>query len=151
MNNIDKDIDELEKEVQQQLDELNGILDESEKTLASLEKKAYDGVRDIFKYFDRINDKLFNYNNILIAGFFAIGKLKSDVPMWLIIIPIFNLAFFIYIEYMIMEKSRMESYILEKFDEDKYRKNIDKTNLYSLLTILTTMIVTVFFLVNLLK
>lgn len=151
MNDLDKETEELEKQVQQELDELNSVLDESEKILSSLEKKAYDGVRDIFKYFDRINDKLFNYNNILIAGFFTIGKLKNDVPMWLIIIPIFNLAFFIYIEYMIMEKSRMESYILESFDEEKYRKNINKTNLYSLLTIFTTLIVTIFFLINLLK
>ena len=151
MKDLDKETEELENQIQLQLDELNGIIDESEKTLASLEKKAYDGVRDIFKYFDRINDKLFNYNNILIAGFFAVGKLKNDVPMWLIIIPIFNLAFFIYIEYMIMEKSRMESYILENFDEERYRKNIDKTNLYSLLMIFTTLIVTIFFLINLLK
>lgn len=151
MEDLDKETEELEKEVQRQLDELNDILDENQKILASLEKKAYDGVRDIFKYFDRINDKLFNYNNILIAGFFAIGKLKTDVPTWLIIIPIFNLAFFIYIEYMIMEKSRMESFILDHFDELKYRKNITKTNLYSLLTILTTFVVTVLFLINLLK
>lgn len=98
--------------------------------MASLEKKSYDGVRDIFKYFDRINDKLFTFNNILIAGFFAIGKLKDGIPMWLIIIPILNLGFFIFIEYMIMEKSRMEAFILDSFDEKKFRKNIDRTNLY---------------------
>lgn len=149
--NEDFDIDELEKDTQRQLDELNGILDECDKSLASLEKKSYDGVRDVFKYFDRINDKLFNFNNILIAGFFAIGKLKDDVPMWLIIIPILNLGFFIFIEYMIMEKSRMEAFILDNFDENKYRKNINRTNLYSLLTIVATTIVTICFLYNLLK
>ncbi|MDQ0592556.1 hypothetical protein QFZ37_000925 [Chryseobacterium ginsenosidimutans] len=63
--------------------------------IISLEKKTYDGVRDVFKYFDRINDKLFNFNNILIAGFFALGKLKDDVPMWMIIFPIINLCIFI--------------------------------------------------------
>jgi len=151
MKDLDKETEELEKQVQEQLNELNSIIEESEKTLTSLEKKAYDGVRDIFKYFDRINDKLFNFNNILIAGFFAIAKLKNDVTMWLIIIPIVNLGFFIFIEYMIMEKSRMEAFILESFDESKYRKNINRTNLYSLLMILSTSIVTICFLYNLLK
>lgn len=151
MKDLDKETEELEKQVQEQLNELNSIIEESEKTLASLEKKAYDGVRDIFKYFDRINDKLFNFNNILIAGFFAIAKLKNDVTMWLIIIPIVNLGFFIFIEYMIMEKSRIEAFILESFDESKYRKNINRTNLYSLLMILSTSIVTICFLYNLLK
>ncbi|MDF2553706.1 MAG: hypothetical protein K0R77_2981 [Chryseobacterium sp.] len=149
--NLDEETERLLKEVEQSQKELNNILDDCDKQIISLEKKAYDGVRDVFKYFDRINDKLFNFNNILIAGFFALGKLKDDVPMWMIIFPIINLCIFIFIEYMIMEKSRMEAYLLENFNEDRYRKNISKTNLYSLVTIISTLLVTIFFLFNLLK
>lgn len=149
--NLDEETKRLLKEVEQSQKELNNILDDCAKQIISLEKKAYDGVRDVFKYFDRINDKLFNFNNILIAGFFALGKLKDDVPMWMIIFPIFNLSIFIFIEYMIMEKSRMEAYLLEDFNEDRYKKNINKTNLYSLITIISTLLVTIFFLFKLLK
>jgi len=147
---LDEKTERLLKEVEQSQKELNNILDDCDKQIISLEKKAYDGVRDVFKYFDRINDKLFNFNNILIAGFFALGKLK-DVPMWMIIFPIVNLCIFIFVEYMIMEKSRMEAYLLENFNEDRYKKNINKTNLYSLVTIISTLLVTIFFLFNLLK
>ena len=149
--NLDEETERLLKEVEQSQKELNNILDDCDKQIISLEKKAYDGVRDVFKYFDRINDKLFNFNNILIAGFFAVGKLKDDVPMWMIIFPIINLCIFIFIEYMIMEKSRMEAYLLDNFNEHRYKKNINKTNLYSLVTIISTLLVTVFFLFNLLK
>ncbi|GAA5092405.1 hypothetical protein GCM10023210_21240 [Chryseobacterium ginsengisoli] len=148
---LDEETERLLREIGESQKEFEETFSEIDKTMASLEKKAYDGVRDVFKYFDRINDKLFTFNNILIAGFFAIGKLKDDVPMWMIIFPIVNLGVFIFIEYMIMEKSRMEAYILENFNEERYRKNINKTNLYSLVTIFTTSIVTIVFLYNLLK
>ncbi|SHE65974.1 hypothetical protein [Chryseobacterium takakiae] len=149
--NLDEETERLLKEIEQSRIELEETFLDIDKTMASLEKKSYDGVRDIFKYFDRINDKLFNFNNILIAGFFAISKLKDDVPMWMIIFPIVNLGVFIFIEYMIMEKSRMEAYILENFNEERYRKNINKTNLYVLIAITTTSVVTLVFLYNLLK
>ncbi|MDQ0592557.1 hypothetical protein QFZ37_000926 [Chryseobacterium ginsenosidimutans] len=45
----------------------------------------------------------------------------------------------------------MEAYLLENFNEDRYKKNINKTNLYSLVTIISTLLVTIFFLFSLLK
>lgn len=129
------------------------IFKDIDKSMASLEKTSYDGTRDVLKYFDRIHDKLFNFNNIMIAGFFAIAKIKDDVPMELILVPIINLGIIIFIEYKMMEKSRMEANILEDFSNvDKLGKTINKTTNYSLFTIFRHYpVVTVFFLYNLFK
>ena len=111
-------------------------------------KTEEDGLKNILKYFDRIHDKLFTFNNILIAGFFALSKLDNSVSVKTIFIPIVNLIFLIYIEYRMMEKSRYESEITKKpmREINKHGKSIDRTNIYSLLTIATTLIVTGFFL-----
>ncbi len=138
---------DLDKE-KQKLDETLASLD---KTLASLEKRSYDGTRDILKYFDRINDKLFTFNNIMIAGFFAMGKLKDNVPLELIYVPIVNLGILIFIEYKMMQKSRMEANLLETIDLNKHKKAISETNNLSLSAITTTTLVALYFLYNLFK
>ncbi len=119
----------------------------------TFDKVEYDGKRDILKYFDRIHDKLFNFNNILIAGFFTLSNFKSDVIVETILFPLINLVFLIYIEYKMMEKSRFESQIKTK-NNDEINKNgnsISKTNKYSLNIIFSTSIVMIIFLYNLFK
>ena len=136
---------DFEKE-KQKLDETFESID---KTLASLEKKSYDGTRDILKYFDRINDKLFTFNNIMIAGFFAMGKMKNNVPIEFISVPIANLGILIFIEYKMMEKSRMEANILDNINLTKHKTNITNTTEWSMFAIFTTTTITLFFLYNL--
>ena len=104
----------------------------------------------ILRYFDRIHDKLFTFNNILIVGYFALSKLSNSISMFNILIPFINLGILIFIEYRMMEKSIFESKIKTKNDIDKYGGKINKTNLFSLLSIFTTLIVTLIFLNNLL-
>ena len=119
----------------------------------TFDKVEYDGKRDILKYFDRIHDKLFNFNNILIAGFFTLSNFKSDVIVETILFPLINLVFLIYIEYKMMEKSRFESQIKTK-NNDEINKNgnsISKTNKYSLNIIFSTSIVMIILLYNLFK
>lgn len=81
---------------------------------ANFKKHEEEGAKNILKYFDRIHDKLFNYNNILIAGFFTLSKIDDSVSVKTIFIPIANLIFLIYVEYRMMEKSRFESRITQK-------------------------------------
>ena len=133
--------------------ELEETFKSIDKTMASLEKTAYDGTRDILKYFDRIHDKLFTFNNIMIVGFFTISKMKEDIPIELILVPILNLVFIMYIEYRMMEKSRFEANILNMTKEqiEKQGKAIRKSTNYSLFSIFTTFVVTCFFLYNLFK
>lgn len=125
---------------------------EAEERDARMKKTEEDGVRDILKYFDRIHDNLFTFNNILIAGFFAIAQLKTIISPWTILIPICNLWFLIYIDYRMMEKSRFEASITSQpFDLfSKHGSDINKTNLFSLLSIFTTFFVTLAFLYYLL-
>ena len=140
-------------DVEKSLAEMEETFKEIEKTMASMEKKAYDGTRDILKYFDRIHDKLFTFNNIMIVGFFTLSKLKNNVPIELIFVPLINLVILIYIEYKMMQKSRFEARILDvNFEEiPKLGNMISKTNSYSLLSIFSTFVVTLFFIFNLLK
>ena len=140
-------------DVEKSLAEMEETFKEIEKTMASMEKKAYDGTRDILKYFDRIHDKLFTFNNIMIVGFFTLSKLKNNVPIELIFVPLINLVILIYIEYKMMQKSRFEARILDvNFEEiPKLGNMISKTNSYSLLSIFSTFVVPLFFIFNLLK
>ena len=140
-------------DIEKSLAEMEETFKEIEKTMASMEKKAYDGTRDILKYFDRIHDKLFVFNNIMIVGFFTLSKLKDNVPVELIFVPLINLVILIYIEYKMMQKSRFEAGILDvNFEEiTKLGNMISKTNNYSLLSIFSTFVVTLFFIFNLLK
>jgi len=114
-------------------------------------KTEEEGVKNILRYFDRIHDKLFTFNNILIAGYFALSKLVDSISSINIIIPIINLGFLIYIEYRMMNKSRFEADVRKKSKEqlDKHGISINKTNLYSLSAILSTFIVTLYFLYKL--
>ncbi len=120
---------------------------ELEKTDSNLKKIEEQGIRDTLKYFDRLHDKLFTFNNILIAGFFTLSKLDESISVSTILFPIVNLIILIYIEYRGMKKSRHEAEITIKINAtETHRKIIQTTNLYSLLTIVTTFIVTSLFL-----
>jgi hypothetical protein len=118
-----------------------------------LKKTEEEGVKNILKYFDRIHDKLFTFNNILIAGYFALSKINNSMSVASILIPIANLMLLLFIEYRMMEKSRFEASITQKPVKqiNKHGKAIANTNLYSLLTIGTTLIVTMIFLYHFLK
>lgn len=120
---------------------------EMEEIDARWKKMEEDGVKGILKYFDRIHDNLFNYNNLLIGAFFALAQFQENISRWTILIPVINLWFLIYIEYRLMEKSRFESTIRSQpFDKiDRYGRNISRTNLLSLFSILTSALVTVSF------
>lgn len=132
-----------------------GITSEEEiaKRDARWEKWEKDGVRDVLKYFDRIHDKLFNFNNILIAGYFTISKIFNYASPILILIPISNLAVLVFIEYRMMEKSRFDSEVTKKtiLDIQGNRRRISKTNLYSLYSIISTSIVLLIFLYQILS
>lgn len=129
----------------EELEELNKSVAE---TVANMKKVEEEGLQNTLKHFDRIHDKLFDFNNLLIAGYFALSALKQNVPIRAILFPIINMLLLIVIEYRMMEKSRFQSDIRNKRAEDiaKWGKGISNTNLYSLLIIFTTLIVTSVFL-----
>ncbi len=113
-----------------------------------LKKTEEEGIKNLLKHFDRLHDKLFNFNNILIAGYFALSKIQEEISLLNILIPIGNLIILLFIEYQMMEKSRFESEISKKNRDEinQWGKNIKRTNIYSLLSIISTSIVTIIFL-----
>lgn len=124
-----------------ELDEIDG----------NFKRMEIEGVQNILKYFDRIHDKLFNFNNILIGGYFALSQIYESFSIYGIIIPLVNLGILLFIEYRMMEKSRFEADIRKKTKEeiDKHGTTINKTTLYSLLAIFSTTIVVGIFIFNL--
>lgn len=125
--------------------------DELEEIDKNSKKTEEEGAKNILKYFDRIHDKLFTFNNVLIAGYFALSKVVQEISVFNIIIPIVNLAFLIYLEYRMMEKSRFEAGIRNKNKEQiqRHGTTINKTTLYSLSAIVSTSGVTLYFLYKL--
>jgi len=115
-----------------------------------LDDTARKGLTNILHYFDRIHDKLFTLNNILIAGYFASSKISPSINMIYILIPIFNLVFLIFLEYRMMELSRAEANILttpvKNLEKNLYKK-YPKVTLLSFFAIISTSIVTITFLV----
>jgi len=130
----------------------NFDLEQSERDMAEIDARwkriEEDGVKDILKYFDRIHDNLSNYNNLLIGAFFALAQFQDNISRWIILIPVINLWFLIYINYRLMEKSRFEASIRSQpFDLiHKQGTKINVTNNLSLLSIISTITVTAFFL-----
>lgn len=132
------------------LEQIDKEMKEHEKFYKNYEE---DALKKIVKYFDRINDKLFTFNNILIGGYFALGKLIESVSVWTILIPIANLVILLYLEYQMMEMARFESSIAEKYPDEieKHKDKILHANLWSLFAMMTTLVVTGFFVYYLLR
>ncbi|WP_345948544.1 hypothetical protein ABDD95_17015 [Mucilaginibacter sp. PAMB04274] len=124
--------------------DIDRIMREADESMARMAKMEEEGTADIVKYFDRIHDKLFDLNNILIAGYFALVAINQQVSKGIIFVPVANLLFLIYVDYRMMEKSRLQSQItkVSAADRERYGRMINNTNLYSLLVIATTLTVT---------
>ena len=131
-----------------------GIMTEQEMAEmdARWKKTEEEGLKNLLKHFDRIHDKLFTVNNILIAGYFALAKIDNSVSKATILIPILNLVILLWVEYRMLEKNRFEAAITMKpmHEINKWSANINRTNQYSLLVILSTAVVLGIFLIYLL-
>ncbi len=120
---------------------------EMEESYQTLLKMEQDGVVDIQKYFDRIHDKLFGLNNILIASYFALISLRMDVSNSVLLIPVLNTLILLYVDYLMLNRARIQAQITSVY-EDKRKKfgTLGKeANKYSLISIFFTLTVLVVF------
>lgn len=126
-------------------EELEREQNELDKRIASSEAQ---GLADVYKYFDRINDKLSSFNNMLVAGYFALAAFSIEVSKWILIIPLVNMSILIFVDYKMMEQGRFLSQISCKpLDEiSKYGRRQNQVTLWSLFTIITTLLTTVYLL-----
>ena len=80
----------------------NELTEDSDKIFKKFEREAEDATKKIQSTFDRIHDKLFNFNNMLIAAFLGLSKFPTEQPilsLWMSILPIANLIYLMFLEY----------------------------------------------------
>ncbi len=117
---------------------------DGDKLIEKAKKEGEEASKKIQSTFDRIHDKLFTINGILVASFFGLGKFPTDNPiisLWLVILPISVLCYLVYLEQQQMEIYRHASQRMNwNFDKDvaKYGKMISRQNLKSLFAIIVT-------------
>lgn len=133
----DEECKELGIMTEQEIDDMNKRFERIEES----------GIADTQKYFDRIHDKLFSLNSLLIAGYFALIAFRKDIPSWSIIVPLINSGFLLLIDYRMMVRARIQASITtaEKKQRERFGSIIHRTNLFSLLSIYSTITVVIVF------
>lgn len=133
----DEELRDLGIMTDKELDEMNQRLERMEEA----------GIADTQKYFDRIHDKLFGFNSLLIGGYFAVIAIMKDVPNWIIIVPLVNSGFLLLIDYRMMVRARIQAIIttVDGKQRERYGSIIHFANLFSLISILSTIVVVVVF------
>lgn len=144
----DKNIELLE-EINKSLKEINLRLEindnflESEQTKNKIERKIEHSTQQIQATFDRIHDRVFNFNNILIGAYLVLGTFPSESPMiklWTVVFPVVNLIFMILLEIRQMKIHRFISYEenWNPINLSKHQKMIDTQTQLSLLSFAMT-------------
>lgn len=151
---------ELLEEINNTLQAIDRRLDtkemfsESNKLIENAEKRVENSTNLIQSSFDRIHDKVFNFNNIMIAAYIALGTFPVDSPiikLWTIIFPILNLIFLIFIEIRQMEIHRFTAHEMEwtSKEREEYGKRINKQTLLSLGSMIVSLSCLIYILFNL--
>ncbi|UYQ92169.1 hypothetical protein MKQ68_18950 [Chitinophaga horti] len=126
-----------------------GIMTEQEQKEMDLrfERTEENGIADTQKYFDRIHDKVFSLNNLLIAAYFALIAIRNDVPSWSLVVPALNSILLLYVDYRMLKRARLQANITKLTLEEikEYGAIQNNTNLFSLLSIWSTVLVLVIF------
>lgn len=156
---MDKDAVKILQEINITLKEINfrqetsEMFAESEKILGKSDKRVENATAQIQAAFDRIHDKVFNFNNILIGAYLVLGTFPSDSPklqLWTIIFPILNLVFMIFIDIRQMEIHRFASKEQDWTDKEResYGKKINQQTLLSLFSFLLSVVSLIYLIIK---
>jgi len=140
----DKDIKILE-EINKTLKEINArqetseLFSDSDELLKKVDTRVDHSTNQIQASFDRIHDKVFNFNNILIVTYMVLGTFPNESPilkLWTVIFPVFNLIFLILLEIRQMGIHRFAANEKAWTDKERnqYGKKINSQTLLSLLS-----------------
>ena len=114
-------------------------------------KTEEDGIINTTKYFDRLHDKLFNLNNLMIAAYVAIIVLPNiKASMYYIIFPLINMLLLLYLDYRMMKYSIKQSQIttLNSSQRDECYDSLRRTNVLSFVSIMLTLLTIGLFIYN---
>lgn len=135
----------LLNEINETLKEINNRQDTTEmfaengRLLEKVDQRVEYSIQQIQNTFDRIHDRVFNFNNILIGAFLVLGTFPSETPimkLWTVIFPIANLIFMVLLEIRQMKIHRFAANEgkWKNGDYDKHGKMIDQQTNLSLLS-----------------
>lgn len=128
----------------------NERMSEGDELIKKAEKQGEDAVKKLQTTFDRIHDKLFTINSILVALYVGFAKFPDENPLfslWFVLFPIGNIFYLVYLEISQMSIFRHESQRMNwnfNSDVEKFGKMIKRQNLKSLLAWIFTILLTIF-------
>src|ERR1700761_2532026 len=85
------------------------------------ERMEESGIADTQKYFDRMHDKVFSLNNLIIAAYFALIAFRKDVSYWILVIPIINTLLLLCVDYRMLLRARLQANITNVSEKDRER------------------------------
>lgn len=143
---MEKEAIKLLEQINKSLVEINirekttEMMENTNKLLDKSERRVEYSTNQIQNTFDRIHDKIFNFNNILIGAFLVLGTFPNNRPyvkLWTIIFPILNMAYMIFIDIRQMEIHRYAAGEQDwnNKERDEYGKKIKKQTNLSLLSL----------------
>jgi hypothetical protein len=111
--------------------DLKESFSESDKLFDKINRRVENSTDQIQESFDRIHDKVFNFNNIMIAAYLVLGTFPSNspiLPLWTVLFPIIILGYLIFIDMRQMEIHRFASNEMNWTSEqrDEFGKKIHK-------------------------
>jgi hypothetical protein len=140
LEQINKSLTEIN--IRQKTDEM---ISDTNKLFDKSDRRVEKALEQIQNTFDRIHDKVFNFNNIMIGAFLVLSTFPSDHPiveLWTIIFPTLNMAFMIYIDYRQMEIHRYAAGEQDwtNLEREEYGNKINKQTLLSLFSLFLSVI-----------
>ncbi|WP_163323001.1 hypothetical protein [Draconibacterium mangrovi] len=119
--------------------------EKAEHLYKQMEQMELESIKKVGDYFDRIHDKLYTLNNIIIAGLLVLFTLNNEefFIFWFLIPPVFNLLYLAYIDYRMMQLNRKwaKATELEPDEIHKLQETVDNNNLHSLISVFITVLV----------
>jgi hypothetical protein len=64
-----------------------------------------DALNEAVKYLDRLQDKFFSLNNLLIAGYFALIALDRNTNKFLLLVPLMNMLVLIIADRLLFKRA----------------------------------------------
>ena len=131
------------------------VFAEPNKLLERADKRVDDALNQIQNSLDRIHDKTFNFNTMLIGAYLALSTFPNNAPkiqLWTIIFPILVLVLLIWLDIFQMEIYRFASREKEwvRKDLEEHGKKIKKHTRYSLLALFLSVCCLIYLVIKLL-
>lgn len=130
------------------------LFSDTTKLMEKSDKRVEYSINQIQSSFDRIHDKVFNFNNILIGVYLVLGTFPNNFPIlniWTVTFPIINLVYLVCIDIRQMEIHRFASREQEwtSLEHNEYERKIKNQTTLSLFALIFSLIILVYLIIRL--